>query len=88
MCPSNLGDGGPVATGHWCINGVPKGPIDPCNIDTHSNYVYLGWALCPMLDSKMLRAHHKIKYTTDNEIPYIVLHKMQINCKSYFLVSA
>jgi prepilin-type N-terminal cleavage/methylation domain-containing protein/prepilin-type processing-associated H-X9-DG protein len=54
MCPSNLGDGGPIHSGHWCINDVPDGPIDACMIDTHSNYVYLEWATCPVLDSKAL----------------------------------
>jgi len=54
MCPSNLGDGGPIHTGHWCMNDVPDGPIDPCMIDTHGNYVYLQWAIAPVLDSKML----------------------------------
>ncbi len=54
MCPSNLSDGGPIATGHWCLNGVPNGPIDVCQIDTHSDYVYLAWAECPILDSAML----------------------------------
>ncbi len=53
-CPSNAGDGDPVDSGHWCLNNTPDGPIDACQLDTHSDYVYLGWAICPVLDPYIL----------------------------------
>ncbi|MBX7259322.1 MAG: DUF1559 domain-containing protein [Candidatus Hydrogenedentes bacterium] len=55
-CPSNAGDGDPVASGRWTVGDIPDGVVSPCAIDTGGDYVYIGWAIIGVRDEGILGA--------------------------------